>query len=127
MDIGNVLSRAWQIIWKHKVLWIFGILAGCQGGGGGGGSSFNMRGNTDRPANFPQLEQYFQNVDPVVIAVIVGIILLIVLFLVIVAVFLGTIGRIGLIRGTAQVEAGAASLSFGELFSGSMPSVVLQI
>jgi len=27
MDYGNVLSRAWQIIWKHKVLWIFGILA----------------------------------------------------------------------------------------------------
>jgi hypothetical protein len=26
-DFGKVLSRSWQIIWKHKVLWIFGILA----------------------------------------------------------------------------------------------------
>jgi hypothetical protein len=27
-DIGEVLSRAWQIAWKHKVLWIIGILMG---------------------------------------------------------------------------------------------------
>ena len=27
-DIGEVLSRAWQITWKHRVLWIIGILMG---------------------------------------------------------------------------------------------------
>ncbi|RPI93010.1 MAG: hypothetical protein EHM40_11260 [Chloroflexi bacterium] len=27
-DFGEVLSRAWQITWKHKVLWIIGILIG---------------------------------------------------------------------------------------------------
>jgi hypothetical protein len=27
-DIGEVLSRAWQMTWKHKVLWIIGILYG---------------------------------------------------------------------------------------------------
>ncbi len=32
-NFGEVLSRAWQIIWKHKVLWIFGILASCSQGG----------------------------------------------------------------------------------------------
>ncbi len=25
-DFGEVLSRAWQITWKHKVLWIIGVL-----------------------------------------------------------------------------------------------------
>jgi hypothetical protein len=25
-DFGEVLSRAWQITWKHKVLWIIGLL-----------------------------------------------------------------------------------------------------
>ena|SRR5687768_8591417 len=25
-DFGEVLSRAWQITWKHKVLWIYGFL-----------------------------------------------------------------------------------------------------
>jgi hypothetical protein len=39
----------------------------------------------------------------------------------IVTIFLGTIGKIGLIRGTAQAEAGAESLIFGQLFSESMP------
>jgi len=39
----------------------------------------------------------------------------------IVTVFLGAIGKIGLIRGTAQAEGGAESLVFGELFSGSVP------
>jgi hypothetical protein len=37
MNIGEVLSRAWKITWKYKVLWIFGILAGCASGGGSGG------------------------------------------------------------------------------------------
>jgi hypothetical protein len=38
-----------------------------------------------------------------------------------IAIFLGTIGRIGLIRGAWQVEGGAQNLIFGELFSGSTP------
>lgn len=25
-DLGDVLTRAWQITWKHKVLWVFNIL-----------------------------------------------------------------------------------------------------
>ena len=29
MDFSEVLGKAWRIIWKHKVLWIFGIFAGC--------------------------------------------------------------------------------------------------
>ena len=28
LDIGEVVSRAWQISWKHKSLWLFGILLG---------------------------------------------------------------------------------------------------
>ncbi len=37
-NFGEVLTRAWQITWKYKVLWIFGILASCSRGGGGGSS-----------------------------------------------------------------------------------------
>jgi hypothetical protein len=39
----------------------------------------------------------------------------------IIVAFLSTIGKIGLIRGTAQAEGGAESLIFGQLFSESMP------
>ena len=29
MDFGEILSKAWKIIWKFKILWIFGILTSC--------------------------------------------------------------------------------------------------
>jgi len=121
MDIGNVLSRAWQIIWKHKVLWIFGILVGCSSGGGGGSSNFRTSYRQQAPEQFQPLMRFFENLSEAQIALIVGAIFLTVLVLAILAIFLSTIGRIGLIRGTQQVEGGALSLAFGELFRGSMP------
>lgn len=119
-NFGEVLTRGWQIIWRHKVLWIFGIFSGCSRGGGGG-SGGQLSGSGDRA--FPQLEQFMQQVgqwiedNPWIVAVFV----LLVILLLIVSIFLGTIGRIGLIRGTYQAETGAERLNFGELFSESMP------
>ena len=120
-NFGEVLTRAWQIVWKHKVLWIFGILAGCGRGGGGGSGGGQVRGSGDQP--FPQLEQFFQQIgqwienNPWIVAVLI----LLVIVLVIVGIFLGTIGRISLIRGTYQADGGTERLNFGELFSESMP------
>lgn len=51
MDYGEVLSKAWKIIWKHKILWLFGILASCgalntmSSGGGGGASGASIQSN----------------------------------------------------------------------------------
>lgn len=120
-NFGEVLTRAWQIVWKHKVLWIFGILAGCGRGGGGGSGGGQVRGSGDQP--FPQLEQLFQQIsqwienNPWIVAVFI----LLVIVLVLVGIFLGTIGRISLIRGTYQADGGMERLNFGELFSESMP------
>jgi hypothetical protein len=125
-NFGEVLSRAWQIIWKHKVLWIFGIFAGCsRGGGGGGGGGGAGGGGGTGPGNqpFSQFERMFEQIGqwindhPWVIAAIV----VVGLVLVVLSIFLGTIGRIGLINGTYQAEGGAQQLIFGELFSNSMP------
>ena len=33
MNHTNLISRAWRITWRHKVLWIFGILLALTGGG----------------------------------------------------------------------------------------------
>ncbi len=124
MDIGEVLTRAWQIIWKHKVLWIFGILAGCVNGGGGGGGngarrSFNP---SNESSNLPPYWQHFFSQfsqEQIVLFVILGIIIL--LLIIVIAIFLGTVGRIALIRGAQQADQGAERLSFGELFKGSLP------
>ena len=45
-SFGEVLTRAWQNIWKHKVLWIFGILASCARRGGGGSGGGGNRGRS---------------------------------------------------------------------------------
>ena len=60
MNIGDVLSQAWKTIWKHKVLWIFGIFAGCSSASysaGNGGVSYQF----DAP---PDLQNWFDAIDP---------------------------------------------------------------
>ena len=57
MNYGEVLSSAWKTIWKHKVLWIFGILAGL--GAGSGGGSASGRGNVNPNVNGRTFGQNF--------------------------------------------------------------------
>src|SRR4030095_10903198 len=96
-NFGEVLSRAWQIIWKHKVLWIFGIFAGCSRGsssfrgnssGGGSGSGGQLP---------PELMRIFQVIQQnLVTFIVVGCILVLLIWAI--TLFLSTIGKVGLIR-----------------------------
>lgn len=129
-NFGEVLSRAWQIIWKNKVLWIFGILASCTrgngGGGGGGGNTGYQFSSGDGQTPFSggrEMEQmmgqffHWLNENWWVIALIVLALILISLAFYVI----GFIGKIGLIKGTYKADQGAESLNFGELFSESLP------
>jgi len=139
MNLGEVLSKAWKIIWKNKVLWIFGILSSCGrggGGGGGGNSNFNTDGSGDNLFNngnnpfsdgkFPGMEEFGRNMEQFFngseaqtwIPIVIGLFCLI-LILSLVFIFLGTIGRIGLIKGTLLAENGQTPLSFGQVWSAS--------
>ena len=128
-NFGEVLTRAWQITWKYKVLWIFGILAGCTNGGGGGsggGNSGYRYGPSD--SNLPpEMKRFFHEMENFVgwvednLWIFIAIMVLIFLVVMAVSIFLGTIGRIGLIKGSYEAEQGAEKLVFGELFSTSMP------
>jgi hypothetical protein len=125
-NFGEVLSRAWQITWKYKVLWIFGILAGCTNGGGGGGGNTGYSGPSEDWNIPPEIQRFVSSMEDFVdwvsdnlwVFIIIG---LVVLVLIVISIFLGTIGRIGLIKGSYQAEMGAESLALGELFSASMP------
>lgn len=122
-NFGEVLSRAWQIIWKHKVLWIFGILASCSQGGGRFNSGGNGGGNGGGtgPYNLPPpLEQFFAWISAHAVSFI-AIAVTLACVLAIITIFLGTIGKIGLIRGTWQAEGGTEHLIFGQLFGESTP------
>lgn len=116
MDFGYVLKRAWQIIWKFKVLWIFGILASCGQASGSGGSNSGYRFSSQDINVSPQIEHFFSQLNPGVIWTLVAIGIIIVLALVVLAILLGTVGRVGLIRGTMKAEQGAERLTFGELW-----------
>ena len=66
MDFGYVLKRAWQIIWKFKVLWIFGILASCGQAGSSGGSNSGYRFSSQDINIGPQIEGFFNRLNPCV-------------------------------------------------------------
>ncbi len=125
-NFGEVLTRAWKNIWKHKVLWIFGILAGCARGGGGGGSGGggNSRFQTgDLPFSdgrigqvMEQTGQYFKDNLWIILVVI-----LVLMFLGLISFALGMIGRIGMIKGTVLAEKDVERIAFGEVWSDSLP------
>jgi len=128
-NFGEILTRAWQITWKYKVLWIFGILAGCSNGGGGGGGGGGNTGFSTGPSDFnvpPELERFISRMGDFFnwvednLWLFIAIMVLVFLVILVISLFLGTIGRIGLIKGSYQAETGAESLAFGELFSTSM-------
>jgi hypothetical protein len=120
-NFGEVLTRAWQIVWRNKVLWIFGILAGC----GRSGTRFNSSsrggsGNGGFGQLPPEVMRILQIIQENLTAFIVAACIL-GLLLWALMIFLGTIGKTGLIRGTFQAEEGTERLIFGQLFSESMP------
>ena len=125
MDFGEVLKQAWKITWKFKILWIFGILASCGTGGNGSNFNFNSGSRTGTPLgenpnlppgfedNLLRVVRFFEN--PAVIAGFLGVICILILL----TVFLSIMGRIGLIKGAADADAGAERLGFGELWKSS--------
>jgi hypothetical protein len=128
LDFAKILTRSWQIIWKHKVLWVFGVLAGFANGGSSGNSgnsnrsNYNSNGNTT-PFTDGQFDQWGGQIKEFVqeyMLIIIAICLVIVI-LSFVLYALGMMGRIGIIQGVHKVERGAESLAFGELWSESMP------
>ena len=126
LNIGKILTRSWQIIWKHKILWVFGILAGFasgrSGGNNGNGNRSGSNGDTTPFSGnqFGQMEGQFREFIQQYLLIIIAV-CLVILILSLVFYALGMMGRIGMIKGVAKVEGGADTLGFGEIWSESMP------
>ncbi len=131
MNFSDILSRAGKIIWKHKVLWLFGLLASCGrggSGGSGGGTNFNVGGSAPNPQIPPgmrrfvfDVQRFFENIESWQLAAIIIGVLLLMLALMLLSLALQTIGRVGLIQGAALADEGAERLTFGELFESGRP------
>src|SRR5512146_356284 len=109
-DFGEVLSRSWQITWKHKVLWIIGILFGA--------FTALMFPLGFLPAFSPLLAQNSRTeLTPVVILGFFVVVLLFMLVLYPVSVLAQT----SLTLGILDAEVDHEDLSVGELIRRSMP------
>src|SRR5665647_313475 len=86
MDFGYILKRAWQIIWKFKVLWVFGILASCGQAGTSTGSNSSYRMSNQGNTVTNQINQFFNQLSPGVIVTLIVVAIIVVLVLVVVSI-----------------------------------------
>lgn len=117
VNFGEVLTKAWQIIWKHKILWFFGILASI-GSWGGNNINYSFSGTQSLEVP-PAFQEFTRSPGEMAAWIFLGVIVL--LLLIALVIFLNTIGRIALIRGSQAADSGSVRIIFGELFSGSLP------
>ena len=113
MDYGNLLKRAWTIVWTHKYLIALGVLV-TLGNGGSSSSGFQYRASDQDFQNMPdflpqpdlsRLSFGIGAAELALIAVIIGVLLIV--FLLIWA--LSQIAQGALIAGVEMVETGRDS------------------
>ena len=142
MDFGHILKKAWQIIWKHKILWLFGFFASCGSAmNRGGGNNANATIGSQAPSSngaqdlFPFVNPRMQNsienfirsieaIEPWVWVMIASVGVLVAILLSVLFLFLGTLGTTGVIKGTSladEMDTGAKQLSFGKIFNAIKP------
>ncbi|MDF1499378.1 MAG: hypothetical protein P1P76_02775 [Anaerolineales bacterium] len=108
MDFGAILTRSWEITWKHKGFWVLGILAGCASGGSGGGggrsgSGLNYQFSGEQ---FPELSRTLETIpEGTWIAIAIGV-FFVLLLLALLFWVLGALGQSGLIAGFQAANAG---------------------
>lgn len=106
MDYGKLLSRAWQLVWQNKFLFVLGFLAALSGGGGGtisgGGGSPGGGGFTD--GNFDQMPDFagFWAQYGWIILLTMGVLLILLLLFWL----LSLVGQGGLIASVHRIENG---------------------
>ncbi len=122
MDYGQLLSRAWNIIWEHKFLILLGVLVALGSAGGGGGSNANFStGKGDFDFNPPDDFEFhppdiLDDFGLPAFGIVVILILIGIAFIFGLAFWvLSTISRGGLIAGVSVIDAGGTS-SFGQAF-----------
>lgn len=97
MDYGRILGRAWEIVWRWKILWLLGFLAALGQGTSGVNTTYNfgqqdLQNGTLPNINWPLLGGALAALA--CLGLLVGLALLII----------SIIARGGLIAGVAQVE-----------------------
>ena len=113
MNYAEILKKAWNTIWKHKILWLFGLLAGSAIGGGQGlsyrFSSHDRFGHywengQEFPPMFERMSAFFRGVPAYAWALIAGLAVIVGLLISLSAFFLREYGVAGVIKGSALAD-----------------------
>ena len=123
MNYAEILKKAWNVIWRHKILWLFGMLAGFALGSGQGLSyRFSSRGGSlqhwqngqNLPPMFERVRDFYQSMPTFAWVLLAGTAVVTVLLVSLIAFFLREYGVAGVIKGSAlanEPENGKLKLS----------------
>jgi hypothetical protein len=105
MEHIKILSRAWNITWRYRALWLFGFLFALAGGGGGSGFGGNRGGSSGlgRGGPLPFGQPSF-NMDQSTILSIVVIVAAVVILLVVALTILRYVAETAMIAGVDEIE-----------------------
>ena len=109
-DFGEVLTRAWQITWEHKVLWLFGLLISMIS------SLFILIGLAPVASIFMSEGFPVWLDNPIYIFGFFGIILL----LMVLSFVVGTITQAAIAVGVLRASQNDEKMAFGEIFRASI-------
>jgi hypothetical protein len=104
MDFGKVLSRAWEITWRWKMLWVLGFLAALGQGSGSGSPQFNYTFSGEDFQRWSYQPEYFVEEILAGVAVLVFALCCVALIIGILLWVVSVIARGGLIAAVQQVE-----------------------
>lgn len=116
MDYTGIIKRAWKLVWKHKILWLFALFASSLTAGlhfdsSGSGTHLITRGD-DLPSHIPpflrqgnyELFRRLSEIPPLAWVWIVLSIIALVFLLSLISLLVSTAGRGGLIKGLLIAE-----------------------
>ncbi len=123
MDFGATISRAFNIVLKHRALWILGFLASLAGGASGSTNALNTPSGTFSPVGpsgeiSPEVERFFDQLsrEPGLLVAGFGGLVCVLLLISLVLWIVSIIAHGGLIGGVRQIE-DEGSTSFGQAWS----------
>ncbi len=122
LDISKVLSRSWHILWKYRILWIFGFFL-AMASSGSSNPNFNWQQNWNRdfgqtpwnidvPHMFGQTPEQVKNML-IVCAVVMG---AVILFWALASALLRYVSEVTSIRAVNDYEATGVKLGFKQLW-----------
>ncbi len=114
MQHFDLIQRAFRIVWRHKVLWLFGFLLALTSGGGGGGTGYNF-GSNEFDGAMSGLPS-FTNFNPDIILPIVLVCCCLLLILIVVSSIVQYVAKAALFRMVDQIEVGDRAPTWREGF-----------